>query len=285
MIWQAGSYNQRGQLTAYSLGDNLDVTRVWDSYGFPREIVVDQVNPAENLTDQEYDFDPKTANLTARKEWKYYRFEHFRYDDLNRLVADSLGSADYRNTSYTANGNITSRSDIGDYVYSQTHAGPHAVTGIENSTGGHLPAFSQSTGYTAFNKAAYISQGDYTCYITYGPDRLRRKTVLNHTPGDNTVLTKYYAFASPQGGFGDYEKEIDANGTRELHYISGGDGLAAIYVKYDTGADSLFYIMQDHLGSLVGDINSESGHFYRQSFDASSVTCGFGFASSPNPSV
>jgi RHS repeat-associated protein len=56
--------------------------------------------------------------------------------------------------------------------------------------------------------------------------------------------------------------------TRQLHYIAGGDGLAAIYVKYDTGADSLFYIMQDHLGSLVGAINAESDHVYRQSFDA-----------------
>ncbi|MFW5762351.1 MAG: RHS repeat domain-containing protein, partial [Cyclobacteriaceae bacterium] len=84
---------------------------------------------------------------------------------------------------------------------------------------------------------------------------------LDHQGVDNLVLSKYYAF-------GDFERETDANGPRQLHYIAGGDGLAAIYVKYDTGADSMFYIMQDHLGSLVGAINAESNHVYRQSFDA-----------------
>jgi uncharacterized protein RhaS with RHS repeats len=65
-----------------------------------------------------------------------------------------------------------------------------------------------------------------------------------------------------------HESETIATGTREFHYIAGGDGLAAIYMKYDTGDDSLYFVMQDHLGSLVGAINSETNHVYRQSFDA-----------------
>nr|NQU89657.1 RHS repeat-associated core domain-containing protein [Bacteroidota bacterium] len=50
--------------------------------------------------------------------------------------------------------------------------------------------------------------------------------------------------------------------------ISGGDGLAAIYVKYDYAPDSMYYIMKDHLGSMVGAINEETGTIFRQSFDA-----------------
>jgi hypothetical protein len=124
-----------------------------------------------------------------------------------------------------------------------------------------LPTTSQAIDYTNFNKVSFISQGNKDYFITYGPDRLRTKTSLQSGIGDDVLLTKYYAF-------GDFEKETDATGTRELHYIAGGEGLAAIYVKYDTGQDSLFYIMQDHLGSLVGAINAESDHVYRQSFDA-----------------
>jgi RHS repeat-associated protein len=139
--------------------------------------------------------------------------------------------------------------------------GPHAVTSLSNTTGTLLPTTSQAVDYTAFNKASHIAQGNKDYFITYGPDRLRTKTSLQSGIGDDVLLTKYYAF-------GDFEKETDADGTRELHYIAGGDGLAAIYVKYDTGQDSLFYIMQDHLGSLVGAINAESDHVYRQSFDA-----------------
>ena len=167
---------------------------------------------------------------------------------------------------YATNGNITNRSDftspaggIGDYNYG--NYGPHAVSGLEETTGNLLPSNNQRIDYTDFNKVSHISQGNYGYYITYGQDRLRRMTVLRNDITEDALLTKYYAF-------GDYERETDANGTRHLHYISGGDGLAAIFIKHDNGADSLYYVMKDHLGSLVGLINSESGHVYRQSFDA-----------------
>lgn len=131
------------------------------------------------------------------------------------------------------NGNITNRSDVGDYAYSGINAGPHAVTSLTGTIGDLLPAISQTVDYTDFNKASYISQGNYSYFINYGPDRLRRRTRLQNGVGDDVLLTKYYAF-------GDYEKETDANGTRHLHYIPGGDGLAAIFVKYDNGGDSIY---------------------------------------------
>ncbi|NCA85496.1 MAG: RHS repeat-associated core domain-containing protein [Clostridia bacterium] len=124
-----------------------------------------------------------------------------------------------------------------------------------------LPSQSQTVDYTAFNKTSHISQGTKDYFITYGPDRLRRKTSLRNDMADDALMTKYY-------GFGDYEKETTPTGTRHLHYIQGGDGLAAVYVKNDGGSDSLYFIMKDHLGSIVGAINSEGGKVYRQSFDA-----------------
>jgi RHS repeat-associated protein len=78
---------------------------------------------------------------------------------------------------------------------------------------------------------------------------------------EDILQTKYYAF-------GDYEKEVTPTGTRHLHYISGGDGLAAIYVKYSNAPDSLYFIVNDHLGSIVGAINSTTGTVYRQNFDS-----------------
>ena len=64
------------------------------------------------------------------------------------------------------------------------------------------------------------------------------------------------------------ERETTPAATRHLHYISAGDGLAAVYVKNEGGADSLYYIMKDHLGSITGAINKETGKVYRQNFDA-----------------
>ena len=259
-VWSSPAYNARGQVTAYDLGAN-HVSRSWDTYGFPTKILTKDANNAVVL-ELQCDFDEKRGNLKQRKLTSgTYIIEDFRYDGLNRLVTDSLSSTDYRNTDYADNGNITNRSDVGDFTYSQQNAGPHAVTSLGNTTGTLLPTTSQAVDYTAFNKASHITQGNKDYFITYGPDRLRTKTSLQSGIGDDVLLTKYYAL-------GDFERETDANGTRQLHYIAGGDGLAAIYVKYDTGLDSLYYVMQDHLGSLVGAINAESDHVYRQSFDA-----------------
>jgi RHS repeat-associated protein len=106
-----------------------------------------------------------------------------------------------------------------------------------------------------------ISQGSYDYFITYGTDRQRSMSRLINGITEDILQTKYYAF-------GDYEKEITPTGTRHLHYISGGDGIAAIYVKYNNAPDSLYFITTDHLGSIVGAINSTTGTIYRQNFDA-----------------
>ncbi|NCB43824.1 MAG: RHS repeat-associated core domain-containing protein [Clostridia bacterium] len=159
------------------------------------------------------------------------------------------------------NGNINNRADISDYVYTEQDAAPHAVTGITDATGTLLPKHSQSVSYTPFNKVSHIGQRGYDYFITYGPDRLRRRASLHTGMADDVLLTKYYAF-------GDFEKEATPAATRHLHYIQGGDGLAAVYVKNDGGTDSLYYIMKDHLGSITGAINKETGKVYRQNFDA-----------------
>ena len=67
---------------------------------------------------------------------------------------------------------------------------------------------------------------------------------------------------------GDFEIASYTIATRHLHYIQGGDGLAAVCVKNDGGTDSLYYIMKDHLGSITGAINKETGKVYLQNFDA-----------------
>ncbi|NCA85494.1 MAG: RHS repeat-associated core domain-containing protein, partial [Clostridia bacterium] len=241
-------------------GSQYQVVREYDAWGFPKRIkTMKNGNPSE-IENLYYTFDFKRGNLTQRSTYKYYKFENFTYDALERLKTETI-SGNALATSYADNGNILTRSDVGTYGYSQTNAGPHAVTAITDATGTLLPDHNQSVSYTPFNKVSHISQRGYDNFITYGPDRLRRRTSLHTGIGDDVLLTKYY-------GFGDYEKEVTQTGTRHLHYIAGGDGLAAVYVKYDTGEDTLFHIMQDHLGSIVGAINSESGKVYRQSFDA-----------------
>jgi len=261
-VWQAGSFNARGQATSYNLGSQYQVVREYDAWGFPKRIkTMKNGNPSE-IENLYYTFDFKRGNLTQRGTLKYYRWDIFTYDALDRLNTETETiSGNALATSYAGNGNILTRSDVGTYAYSQTNAGPHAVTGITNASGTLLPEHRQSVSYTPFNKVSHISQQNYDYFVTYGPDRLRRRTSLHTGIADGVLLTKYYAF-------GDYEKEVTPVATRHLHYIQGGDGLAAVYVKNEGGSDSLYLIMKDHLGSIIGAINQETGTVYLQNFDA-----------------
>jgi hypothetical protein len=74
-----------------------------------------------------------------------------------------------------------------------------------------------------------------------------------------TKQTRYY--------LGDYEEEIDGNGNvRKIHYISGGDGLAAILIS-NQGQDSLLYAYTDLLGSLTVLTNQSGTVLERYAYD------------------
>lgn len=87
--------------------------------------------------------------------------------------------------------------------------------------------------------------------IVYGPDNYRRTTTLTH----NHEVVKSKLFAG-----GNFEVETDAGGRkRYLHYISGGDGLCAIYVKSDeNNKGTMYYVQKDHLGSMYA-VTGENG--------------------------
>ena len=258
-IFTATSYNQRGQVTGYALGNGLSTTRGYDDFGFPTTI---QTPGIQNL---EYQFDTQTGNLNWRKDVAKTLQESFTYDNLmkNRLETWQVGSGTTFTNQYSSNGNIGSKTWLGSYQYES--ARPHAVTGVDN-TDGWIGTKDQSINYTPFNKVRTIREGDYKLEIIYGPDNQRKKTVLYRDDNSPVPLnstrdvinwvpykTKYFV-----GGI--YEEELVealTNNTSEINYVAGGDGLAAIFVKDDQG-ENLYYIHKDHLGSYQA-VSDESG--------------------------
>jgi len=94
--------------------------------------------------------------------------------------------------------------------------------------------------------------------MQYGTDNQR--TVSKLFINDSIQKTIHYADS--------YEKEIKpGNQVRQLHYINGSDGLAAIFVR-NNGQDTLYYVHTDHLGS-INVITNQSGVVVKNfSFDA-----------------
>ncbi len=250
-IFTATGYNQRGQVTGYTLGNGLSTTRGYDDFGFPNTI---QTPGIQNLA---YQFDTQTGNLNWRKDVAKVLQEDFTYDNLvkNRLETWQVNTETAYGVNYANNGNINTKTGLGTFSYNAPQ--PHAVSEIEN-TGNLISEVEQIVRYTPFNKVDTIREGNYRLEVTYGPDEARKITRLYN----NNVLAKTKYFVG-----GNYEVEIDAAGNeRKLHYIYGGDGLAAIFEK-TSAVGNLYYIHKDHLGSFTAITDKNGAKVDSMSYD------------------
>ena len=250
-IFTANGYNKRGQPTGFTLGNGLTATLGYDDYGFPTSISIPGIQKLE------YEFDTLTGNLNLRKDVAKGLQENFTYDNLlkNRLETWQVNTETTYGVNYANNGNINTKTGLGAFSYNAPQ--PNAVSEIEN-TGNLVSEVEQIVKYTPFNKVDTIREGNYRLEITYGHNEARKITRLYN----NNVLekTKYYAG-------GNYEVEVDASGNeRKLHYINGGDGLAAIFEKTNT-AENLYYIHKDHLGSFTAITDANGVKVDSMSFD------------------
>ena len=237
-IWNALESNAKGQLTLTSHGGRVTIHR-FDARGFPVSIA------SSGIMDMRYSFtskgnpDYRLDNLTGHRE-------SFVYDPLNRLTEWKIHRNNVHQSTNTLSYNpvtglISSKSDLGPSSvmnYGESGQPPHALTSITGSTG-VIPSAEQGITYTDFKKTSRITEGDNVLDIMYGVGDQRIKSVLTNPEG---TLTRYFS--------GNYEEEYRAGNTRRIHYINGGNGLAALYVQ-NNGRDTLYYVHTDYQGSIL----------------------------------
>ncbi len=263
-IWQVGSanvMNAYNQYKTYVLGNGQTTTKTYNDYGFIESTSTS--NPdIQNLV---LNFNPANGNLMSRERLttgtRIGVLEEFTYDNLNRLTETKVNGTVQLSTEYQTNGNIGFKTDAGNYSYHVNKK--NAVTQVSNPIG-NIGSNVQDITYTPFNSVNSIIEDNKTLTFTYGSDQQRRKMqYLN-----NSILerTNYY--------IGNYEKIVnETNGdVTELHYIAGGDGLAAIHVitkpNNQQPTASTFYTYTDHLGSILTLTDENANLVYEQNFDA-----------------
>jgi RHS repeat-associated protein len=254
-IWELTG--NTGLTTTIVLGGTMTATSSYNSQG----LLTNQktVKDATVVRDMSYIFNSFTGNLDSRTGM-LNQTETFFYDDLDRLNSVKHAGTEVMKINYKPNGNISYKTGLGAYSYHDVKK--HAITEVDN-TDNLISAEGQNIAYTAFNKAYNINEivndDAYELYITYGPDQQRWKSDLRKN--DAVVRTTIYA--------GDYEK-ISENGvvTQQLYYISGADGLAAIYVKQPNQTDNIYYVHRDHLGSILSLTDANGTAAFNASYDA-----------------
>ncbi|MFN8208935.1 MAG: FG-GAP-like repeat-containing protein [Bacteroidales bacterium] len=246
-IWKGVSMNSYGQFTLVAYGNNLTTTKTFDCLGLLRNITTGAI---QNLG---YSFNPENGNLISRRDNIRNLQEIFSYDNLERLT-QVTGPAPMT-MSYAQNGNIASKTSVGDYSYGTK---PHAVTSVTNLSG-LIPTTNQKITYTSFNKVDSIIEGTamYTLQYGFANDRTLSKSYTNGVWQKKT----YYV--------GNYEMDSIAGSSfpKHIHYIYGGDGIAAIYTIQNSSTN-MYYVHTDHLGSIDVMTNQSGTAVQYMSFDA-----------------
>lgn len=253
VVYQLVSYDGLTSKSSFLGKLTSSVTR--DKNGFESNVsILRGTTVLDSLNEQ---FDPITGNLLSRTR-KGRSTELFEYDNLDRLVEvrcrKSNGSVSGTMAmDYAKNGNITSKSDIGQYGYDANFK-PHAVVELYNDNEDALPATVQSYVISPIGKVQSISQqGAYTLNMTYGPDlqRCYSELRLNGTSKRKTIYG------------GAYEKTIESGISREFYYLDGN----VIVVKQD-GVFTPYLAFTDNLGSYLSVVDSLGSRVFFAIYDA-----------------
>ena len=239
-IWSGLKLDGHGRITEETLAGSVVKKYVYGGNGYVSK--ESAYKGTTGLMDLTYTY--SGVNITKKTDALDGNTEQYTYDVLNRLssVSATKSGATLTGThTYDALGNMTKTWD--SYWKSISYGGnnlpPHQVNSISYTS-------SSITGkptvtFDSYRMATKIEQGNYTYNLYYGPDHRCHRSELYKS--GQVVNRKYY--------LGSYEKEVYANGVnREIHYLYGGNGLAAIYVK-TAGKDTLFAAVTDRQNSLT----------------------------------
>lgn len=259
-LFTATGMNGLGKYTAYTYGNGKASTETYNM-----ALGVQTQSLTAGIQNLNYTYDLQTGNLTSRKDLIKNLEEVFTYDNLNRLLTTKINNVQQLSVTYDGGtgsslGNIASKTDAGNYVYNSSKN--NAVAFVTNPAGAQTPPAvisqqQQDVVYTAFGKAATITENTYQLTYTYASDYERVKSVMKQNGA--VVETKYY--------IGTYEKQVKGSVTRQLHYIDGGNGLCAIIVTEGT-ATSVYYTYTDYLGNILTVTNAAGTVVAAQNFDA-----------------
>lgn len=213
------------------------------------------------------------GNLLARhnRRTSPVQSERFTYDALNRLIQASLNGTRTVGMTYSADGNIRSRSDVGSYSYGTGTQPPHGVVAVSGGPRGSMSFAYDANGnmtsrngttlaWTSFNLPRQLSRGVDFARFTYGPDRTR---IAQETKTGATQKTIHYV-----GPHFEVEMEGSSKRYRATVFAHG----RAVYSQLESTPNGLeaYYVLHDHAGSVDRLVRAAGAgaNIFTLSFDA-----------------
>lgn len=193
-----------------------------------------------------------TDNLLSRKR-NDKPLESFEYDDMDRLVAVRQGETETMRMRYAPNGNIMSKTNIGNYYYDNNEK-PHAVMEVDNEADEirHLPFHSHFNDFGKIDMILDEHRGLHRNFY-YGPDMERWSSPLYH--GRQLICNRIYA--------NNYELRTNYNNeTREYYFLDNN-----VIVIKENGEFKPYLVFKDNLGSFLSVMDETGEKVYQAYYD------------------
>ena len=243
LYWKLYDLDARGQIEKEEYGNGLITTTAHD----PKKGTISSIL-TPGIQNWTYNFDA-VGNLVTRRDLKRNLSESFSYDGLYRLTTVRKNGQVTQSMTYDNAGNITSKSDVGTYIYTDGSNKLSSITDCKLS----IAAWDEIR-YNSFDKVDKIVSGDKTMWIEYGPDKSR---VLVNIQG----VRKYYVDNL-------FEQKVENGKISSTNYIFVFGKAVAILSQDANDIEDVKYIHHDHLGSIQA-YSDELGKLYQElSYDA-----------------
>lgn len=270
--WQATGVGPWGQVGTEALGNGVIRTRLIDAVTGRATHLRAGLGGGTSLQNMSFLYDA-VGNVTQRQETNLGLTEDFHYDDLHRLQYSQLGGVTNRVLGYDPSGNIQTNYDPrsqSSVTWTYDTVKKHAVKTdgvghsydydangnmITRSSGG---APNRTIGWTSYDYPHSISDGSESTTFAYGPDRRYYEQVYIGPGGTET--TRYIDEV--------LEKVTIGADTDWRHYVKAGGQTVAIVSRLSTGANTVHYVLEDHIGSPAILANSSGSAVVRESFEA-----------------
>lgn len=264
VYWEAMDWDAWGNNTLAKYGNGIDTSREYDP--MTGDLTGVMAGPGRSASIQYLDYGwDADGNLSYRQDGgQEWLREDFAYDQLHRVTSATLsnvpgvGTLQGLSMTYGANGNIESKSGVGDYVYgTQPHAAVLAGSAVYayDPNGNMVTGAGRSYTLASYNLPLVITNGTGTSEFLYGTERQRVRQLST----DITSAKLIYYVGSL------YEEHQQGSVIEKKHYISTPAGVVAIETW--AASTTLEYLHRDHLGSVVAITDASGALRQRMAYD------------------
>jgi RHS repeat-associated protein len=266
LYWAADSYALDGRVNGEYYGNGMSVDQVYSQITGRLRLSQSGISyAATRAQDLSYTYDV-LGNVQTRNDNAMSRSESFAYDGLNRLTQHTVTGGAVVSLTYDSLGNITHKSDVGNYAYdgSRRHAvvetsGGSALAGSTYSYDGNgnmLSGAGRSYTWTLANQVKRAEKGGIWSEFQFSASNQRALQT------NNLGQSIYYVSGS-------FEEVRHSGGLIERKfYISAPTGRVAVRVERSNGAHETRWFHHDGLGSINAVSDESSNMVQRFAYDA-----------------